>query len=76
MSASTVSPAGLAKDRDDPGPQRRDQWGVTGEHAQIPLGARQVDLGNLAGEQELLGRDEIEMEAGHVLFPRMPNGEW
>ena len=39
---------------------------MTGEHAEIALDAGHVDLVDFAGEGELLGRDEIEVEGGHV----------
>ena len=52
-------------DRHDAGPQRRDERRMSGEHAEIALGARHVDLIDFAGEEELLGRDEIEVEGGH-----------
>ena len=42
---------------------------MSGEHAEIALGARHVDLIDFAGEEELLGRDEIEVEGGHVVYP-------
>src|SRR6185369_11271041 len=45
------------------------------KHAEVALGPRHVDLIDLAGEQELFGRDEIELEGGHVL-QRMVSGEW
>src|ERR1700716_2944402 len=38
---------------------------MSGEHAEIALDAGDVDLIDLAGESELFGRDEIEMEGGH-----------
>ena len=38
---------------------------MAGEHAEVALRARYVDLLNVAGEQQFLGRDEIEMEGGH-----------
>ena len=40
---------------------------MAGEHAEIALRARDVDLIDLAGEQELFGRDEIEVEGGHAV---------
>ena len=49
-----------------PGRMRRHHRRVTGEHAEIAFGARDVDLIDLAGEHELLGRHEIELEGGHV----------
>ena len=48
-----------------PGLQRRDQRRMIGEHAELPFGARDVDLIDLAGEQQLLGRDEIEVKGSH-----------
>jgi len=67
--------AAVAIDHDDSGPQRRHQRGMAGEDAEIALGAGQVDLADIAGEQELLGRHEIEMEICHGLIGRMANGE-
>jgi hypothetical protein len=43
------------------GPQRRDQGRMTCQYAQVALAAGQVDLVDVAGKQELLGRDEIEV---------------
>ena len=52
-------------DRHDARPQQRDQRRMAGQHAEIALGARHVDLIDLAGERELFRRDEIEVEGGH-----------
>ena len=41
---------------------------MTGEHAEITLGAWHIDLLDVAGEQELFGRDQIEVECGHALI--------
>ena len=35
------------------------------QHAEIALGARNVDLLDFAGKQEFFRRHEIEMERGH-----------
>ena len=37
-----------------------------GQHAEVTLGAGDVDLIDFAGEGQLFRRDEIEMEGGHV----------
>ena len=50
--------------RDDARPQRRHRRCVPREHAEVTLGARHVHLIDLAGEEQLLGRDEFEMQ-GH-----------
>ena len=39
---------------------------VVGEHAEIALDAGDVDLIDLAGEGELFGRNQIEVEGGHL----------
>ena len=52
-------------DRHDAGPQQRDQRRMTGQHAEVALGAGHVDLIDLAGERELLRRHEFEVERGH-----------
>jgi hypothetical protein len=41
---------------------------MSGEHAHVALGPGQIDLGDFAGEQQLFGRDEIEVECGHVCY--------
>src|SRR5712691_3084074 len=61
--------ATLAINRQDSRPQRRDQRGMPGEHAEVALGAWHVDLVDLVGEQKLLGRNKIEMEGGHRSTP-------
>ena len=38
---------------------------MAGEHAEVALGAGHVDLLDVAGEQKLFRRDEIELEGGH-----------
>jgi len=40
---------------------------MTGEHAEIAFGARNIDLIDVAGERDLLRRDEFKMEGGHAL---------
>ncbi len=40
---------------------------MTGEHAEFTLHAGNVNLIDIAGEGELFGRDEIEVEGGHGL---------
>ena len=44
---------------------------MAGEHAEVALGAGHVDLIDLAGEQQLFRRDEIEVEGGHVAQVRI-----
>ena len=82
LSASTVSPVGdtsakppriddlhlaaVALDRENAGPQRRDHRRVSGEHAEIALGAGHVDLLDFTGQKKPLGRDEIELKGGHM----------
>ena len=59
--------------RPDRGHDRR----MSGEHAEIALDAGNVDLIDLAGEGELFGRDEIEVEGGHgMLYLRFESVEW
>ena len=48
-----------------PGPDRGDDRRMAGEHAEITLDAGNVNLIDFAGEGELFGRDEIEVEGGH-----------
>ena len=48
---------------------------MAGEHAEIALDAGDVDLIDLAGEGELFGRDEIEVEGGHVDTLRIASSE-
>ena len=48
-----------------PGTNAGDHRRMTGEHAEVTLGARNVDLIDLTGKQQLLGRYEIELEGGH-----------
>ena len=38
---------------------------MAGQHAEIALGAGHVHLLDLAGEQQLFRRDQIEMKCGH-----------
>ena len=45
---------------------------MVGEDAHVALGAGQVDLIDLAGEQHLFGRDKIEVEGGHDWFLEPP----
>ena len=53
---------------EDARPQRGDRRRVTGQHAEIAFGAGHVHLLDLAREQELFRRDQIEMEIGHYLL--------
>ena len=45
--------------------QRGHRRRMAGEHAEIALGPRHVDLIDFAGEEKLFGRDEIEVEGRH-----------
>src|SRR4029077_8232335 len=68
-----------AKDGEDPRPQRRHQWRMAGENAHVALGAGQVDLIHVAGEQHALRGDEIEVKCGHWVCPEPDldaNSEW
>jgi len=53
--------------RDDPRPHPRNERRMTCEHAEISLGAGNIDLVDLAREGQLFRRDEIEMEGSHGL---------
>src|SRR5262245_1445337 len=55
----------LTIERQDARPTQSDERRVAGEHAEVAFGTRHVDLLDVAGEQELLGRDKIEVEGGH-----------
>ena len=55
--------------RADRGHDRR----MSGEHAEIAFHAGNVNLIDLAGEGELFGGDEIEVEGGHG---EPANSEW
>src|SRR5436190_1614172 len=57
--------AGFPMQHEDSRPQRCHQWSMAREHAEVALGARHVDLIDRAGEQEFLGRNQIELERGH-----------
>jgi hypothetical protein len=39
---------------------------MTGQHTEIAFRTRHVDLVDLTGQEKLLGRDEIELECGHM----------
>ena len=52
-------------DRQDARPDYGDDRRMAGQHAEIALHAGDVDLIDLAGEGELFGGDEIEVEGGH-----------
>jgi hypothetical protein len=54
--------------RHDPGPQRRDGRRMAGEHAEIALRTRHVDLVDFAGEQQFLRRNEIKMKGRHFVL--------
>jgi hypothetical protein len=56
----------LAMDRHDAGAQRRKQRRMSGEHAEVALEPGDIDLIDFAGEEKPLGRNEIEVEGGHV----------
>src|SRR5258706_10711217 len=55
------------RQRENAGPDRSHDRCVSGEHAEIALDAGNVNLVDLAGEGELFGGDEIEVEGGHTL---------
>ena len=59
--------------RQDSRPDRRHDRRVSGEHAEIAFDAGDVNLIDFAGEGELFGRDEIEVEGGHG---EPANSEW
>src|SRR3990167_4627453 len=53
-------------DRHDPFSQGGHERGMTGQHAEVTLGARRIDAINLAGEDLPLWRDQGEVElVGH-----------
>src|SRR5262249_8649584 len=60
-------------DGQDARPHRGHDRRMTRQHAEIALEAGNVDLVDLAGECELFGRDEIEVEGGHS---EPANSEW
>ncbi len=62
MIFSCVPPRG---DGQDPRPDRGHHRRMPGQHAEIAFDAGNVDLIDLAGEGELFGGDEIEVEGGH-----------
>src|SRR5262245_4655665 len=68
----------LTKKRQDAWPHRGHKRRMAGEHAEVALRARHVDLIDVAREQKLLGRDEIEVESCHwdSVRPARVNGEW
>ena len=43
---------------------------MTGQNAHIALGAGQVHLIDLAGEQHVLGRNKLKMHCGHLIPTR------
>jgi hypothetical protein len=51
--------------REDSRPDRGDDRRMAGEHAEIALDARDVNLIDFAGEGEFFRGDEIEMEGSH-----------
>ncbi len=55
---------------DDDGQDARTHRGhdrrVPGEHAEVALGAGNVDLIDFAGEGQLFRRDKIEVKRGHL----------
>ena len=53
-------------DRQDARADRRHDRRMSGQHAEIAFHAGNVDLIDFAGEGELFGRNEIEVEGGHV----------
>ena len=58
-----------------PGTNAGDHRRMTGEHAEVALGAGNVDLIDLTGKQQLFGRYEIELEGGHVVSCLSPHPE-
>src|SRR5207302_4887031 len=62
-----------AGDGQDARADRRDDRRMSGEHAEIAFHAGNVNLIDLAGEGELFGRDEIEVEGSHGV---PANSEW
>ena len=61
--------------RQDARPDRGHDRRMSGEHAEITLDAGNVDLIDFAGEGELFGRDEIEVEGGHGVPCDVASGE-
>src|SRR4029079_8242848 len=65
---------------EDTRPHRRHDRGVAGKHAEIALPTGNVNLIDFAGEGELFGRNEIEVEGGHEKPAssewRMASSEW
>ena len=57
--------AAIRAHRQDAGADDGDERRMSGEHAEIALGARNVDLLDFTGEQKLFRRHEIEVESGH-----------
>jgi hypothetical protein len=55
----------VAVDGQDAGADRRDEGRVVGENAKLTLGTRHDHLGDFAGEQLLLRRDQFEREGRH-----------
>ena len=53
-------------DRHEARPQQGDQRRVTGQYAEVALGAGHIDLIDLAGKRDLVRRYEFEMERGHA----------
>ena len=46
--------------------QRREQRRVPGQHAEIALGARDLDLVHLLADEQLVGRDDLQLDASSV----------
>src|SRR6201999_3501078 len=53
-------------DGQDAWPHRSHDRRVTGQHAEVALGAGNIDLIDVAGEGQFFRRDKIEVEGGHV----------
>ena len=49
-----------------PGRMQRDQRRMTGQHAEVALGAGHIDLIDFAGKRNLVRRHEFEVEGGHA----------
>src|SRR5882724_6754059 len=63
-------------DSQDARPQRGDHRRMSRKHAEIALGAGNIDLIDFSGEGEFFRRDEIEVKGGHGVVLRMASGEW
>src|SRR5262245_31135112 len=55
----------LTVKRQDARPHRGDERRMAGEHAEVALRTRYIDLLDVAGKQESFRRNKIEVKAGH-----------